>query len=175
MSKRFLVLTSLWLLAFAAIWFFTDWESAKNKVSAESGVAVGQKMMEFTLPALDKKEVVVKNSGKPIVINFFATWCPPCKDEMPDLDKFVKKYKGEVDFYAVNIQESPAAVAEFMDKNKYDFKDELLFDDGKVARAFRVNAIPTTVITDKNGVIRNIKLGAVTLEQLENFLKELPK
>ena len=166
-------------MTMASIWFFTNWNISAtndNQAVAASRVAVGQKMAEFALPNFENKEVTVKSYGKPIVVNFFATWCPPCRQEMPDLELFVKKYKTEVDFYAVNIQESRSAVADFMDKNGYTFKDKILFDEtANVARAFRLNAIPTTFITDKNGVIRHIWTGAITLKQLEDFLERLPK
>lgn len=143
-----------------------------NKPSGDTGVTGGKKLPGFTLAALDGKPTKVAPDGQLIVLNFWATWCPPCRQEMPELDKFAQKYSGKVIFHAVNLQESADIVAEFMNKNRYTM-NVLLDKDGEVAKTFRINSIPTTLVVDKQGVIKYRKSGPVTVAELEGVLNGL--
>lgn len=143
-----------------------------QKPPAETGVTVGKVLPGFTLTALDGRQVKVASSGQFLVLNFWATWCPPCRQEMPELDKFAQKYNGKVEFYAINIQEPAEKAVEFMDQNKYTMS--VLSDtDGEVANVFRINAIPTTLVVDRQGIIKYRKSGPVTLAELEGVLNGL--
>ncbi|CVK17852.1 TlpA family protein disulfide reductase [Sporomusa sphaeroides] len=143
-----------------------------QKPPAETGVTVGNALPEFTLPALDGRQVTVAPAGQILVLNFWATWCPPCRQEMPELDKFAEQYSGKVEFHAVNIQEPGDKVAAFMAQNKYTMS--VLSDtEGEVAKLFRINAIPTTLVVDKQGIIKYRKSGPVTLAELEGVLNGL--
>ncbi|MBP2634977.1 MAG: resA [Firmicutes bacterium] len=147
-------------------------EASGNSLAAEAGVTVGKRLPEFMLGTLQGKEIKVAAGGQPMILNFWATWCPPCRQEMPELEKFSRKYSGKVTFYAINIQESGDKITEFMTQNQYSM--EVLIDkDGAVARSFRVNAIPTTLVIDKLGIIKYRKAGAVTLTELEGVLNGL--
>ena len=110
--------------------------------------------------------------GQRLLVNFWATWCPPCREEMPELDKFAAQYSGTVAFYAVNIQEPASKVSEFMQTHNYKMP-VLLDHDGTIGKQFRVSAIPTTVIVDKNGIIKYRKPGGVTFAEIENITKGL--
>ncbi|HWR38095.1 MAG TPA: TlpA disulfide reductase family protein [Patescibacteria group bacterium] len=152
-------------------------DSAVNKteppaVKTETGVTTGKALAVFSLASLNGGKVTVAAAGKPLVINFWATWCPPCREEMPELNRFAAAHKEKVDFWAVNIQEPVSKVSDFMQQNQYTIP--VLTDlDGEVAKSFRVTAIPTTVVVDRNGVIRHRKAGAVTASELEAVLKDL--
>ncbi|HWR41529.1 TlpA disulfide reductase family protein [Sporomusa sp.] len=143
-----------------------------NKPSADTGVTVGKTLSGFSLIALDGKTTKVTPSGQIIVLNFWATWCPPCREEMPELNKFAQKHGDKVSFYTVNIQESAEKVAEFITQNKYTM-NVLLDKDGEVAKTFRINAIPTTLVVDKQGIIKYRKSGPVTAAELEGVLNGL--
>ena len=137
-----------------------------------TGVLIGNLLPKFQLAGLDGTATSVGVPGKITVLNFWATWCPPCRAEMPELNEFVRQYGSSVDFYAINIQESPEKVTAFLAQGNLIMP--VLFDkDGTVAQTFRVSAIPTTLITDKTGVIRFRKAGAVTMSELEKIIKEL--
>ena len=143
------------------------------KANAEQGVIVGKQIPTFTLKNLDGKPVeigVINN--KVTVINFWATWCPPCREEMPELNKFAAENSDKVIFVAVNIQEDKRKVGDFMQNNKYTMP-VLLDEDGAVAKTFRVSAIPTTVIVDKDGIIKYRKSGTVTRSELETNIRGL--
>ncbi len=87
--------------------------TAKAQPSAEQSKGTGQRgeaAPTFTLKNLAGEDVAVEAKGRPYIINFWATWCPPCQAEIPDLAAFYAAHKDGVDFYAVNLQEDAAPV-----------------------------------------------------------------
>ena len=109
----------------------------------------------FALPSLHAGHwSLASTRGRVVVVNFFATWCPPCRAETPDLVATEKRYaqKGVV-FVGVDDREDPALVAVFV-KTKGIRYPVVLDSDGSVSKAYDVRAIPTTYIVDRNGVIR---------------------
>ena len=177
MSKRFVIL-AVTVIAMTIAIGFVAMEPANlpppeaSKPAVETGVTVGKVLPAFTLAAVDGKPVHITPDGRVTVLNFWATWCPPCRAEMPELNNFSRKYGDRVAVYLVNVQESQAAVAEFLNRNQYDVPC-LLDTDGKVAQTFRINAIPTTLVVDKQGTIKYRKSGPVTMAELEGVLNGL--
>jgi len=170
MGKRIIVLA---LLLLAGGWYLTVTKTTQpeHKV-AETGVAVGKLMPSVTLAGLDGKSITVGKSDKITILNFWATWCPPCREEMPALNQFYQNNQQSVVFYAVNIQEPVDKVNDFLIKNSYSLS--VVSDkDGAIAKLFQVNAIPTTIVADKNGVIRYRKAGSVTQSELDGVIKGL--
>ena len=149
-----------------------DNKANDSKLAEETGFTVGKRLPEFALSTFQGKEITVVANGQPLVLNFWATWCPPCRQEMPELEKFSRQYNGKVTFYAINIQESGDKVTEFMTQNQYSMR-VLADKDGAVARSFRVNSIPTTLVIDKLGIIKYRKSGPVTVVELEGVLNGL--
>ncbi|MDR3561272.1 MAG: TlpA disulfide reductase family protein [Negativicutes bacterium] len=139
---------------------------------AETGVTVGKTLPQFTLSALDGQSVTVGPSDQVTVINFWATWCPPCRGEMPDLNAFYLQYQGKVNFYAIDLQEDSGKVKSFMQNNGYSMP-VLLDTDGEIGNLFHIQAIPTTIIVDRNGVIQFVQRGATNRAQLENRVNQL--
>jgi len=141
--------------------------------NAKPGTSNGQALPQITLNDLAGRNIQVSEKDKIIVVNFWATWCPPCKAEMPDLNLFAAKHQNDVDFYAINIQEPSSKVSDFITQHNYTRMQVLLDKDGAVAKQFHVSAIPTTIVADKKGVIRYRKSGSMTLAELENVIKGL--
>jgi len=140
--------------------------------STGTGVKVGQTLIPFNLESLDGSQVTVGQPGKITVINFWATWCPPCQAEMPELQIFAQNNQQKVNFYAVNLQESNGKISEFMTKNKYTMS-VLLDKDGAVGKTFQVTAIPTTIIVNKFGMVKYRKSGGTTMNELEGIINSL--
>jgi cytochrome c biogenesis protein CcmG/thiol:disulfide interchange protein DsbE len=122
---------------------------------------VGRPAPEFTLPALDGQTVSLGDlRGRPVVVNFWATWCGPCVHEMPYIQETYEVWseKGLV-ILAININESPSQVQGFMQENRLSLP-VLLDGGGEVAEQYGVRAIPTTIFIDVEGITRNIKQGS---------------
>ncbi|VBB08248.1 redoxin [Lucifera butyrica] len=178
MNRRFWVIGLLIIAASVGVWynFISQEQHVRPKESqqeqAETGVTEGKKVPVFTLAGTDNKPVRIGTPGKPYVINFWASWCPPCRAEFPELEQFYRRDGGKVQFYAVNLQEPAEKVTAFMQQNSYTMP-VLLDKDGVVARIFRITAIPTTLIVDSKGIIRYRKTGGTTEAELENVIKKL--
>lgn len=114
--------------------------------------------------------------GTPIVINFWATWCGPCKSELPAFENLSKKYDGQVQFLMVNLTdgytETKGDVEEFIKTNNYTFP--VCFDtQGIAANNYNVSSIPETVFIDSDGNIVKTQIGAMTETILENYIQSL--
>ena len=108
--------------------------------------------------------------GKPVVLNFWASWCGPCKLEMPDFDEAYGKYGEDIHFLMVNMtdgyQENVESAKEFIDDSGYSFP--VYYDtDVDAARTYGVYSIPTTYFIDKDGYVIANGRGALDAETLQ--------
>jgi peroxiredoxin len=114
--------------------------------------------------------------GKVVFLNFWATWCPPCIEEMPAMEKLHHKLEEDgLVILAINFQEGPERVKEFFAENNFTFKT-LLDHDGKVAELYQAWALPVSVIINKRGEIAARAMGIKDWssdEALEFFRKLL--
>lgn len=115
---------------------------------------------DFTLPSQTGSNVRLSElKGNVILLNFWASWCGPCRLEMPLLDKLHKKYKGiGFSVIGVNVEESNTQALAFLQDNKVSFP--ILWDfNNSVTKQYKVQAMPTTVMIDRDGQIRYIHKG----------------
>jgi len=113
-------------------------------------------------------------SGKPVILNFWATWCPPCRSELPAFDKLYRQYGNEVSFMMIDLtdgyRETVEGVKKFMSENGYTFP--VYYDtEGSAAEAYNVSSIPFTVAVGRNGNIVGTHLGAMSEAALEKLIK----
>ncbi len=116
---------------------------------------------DFTLTALDGSTVQLSSlRGKPVIVNFWATWCPPCRAEMPELEEVWQKYKrGDLMLLGVNQGENAATVNRFK-QQIVDFSFPVLLDTRReVGSLYGVRAMPTTFFIDAAGRIQDVKVG----------------
>lgn len=140
--------------------------AAKN-----TGVKVGQKAPNFKLMDLNGKQVSLASlKGKGVVLNFWATWCSPCRAELPDFQKEHRRGK-KYRVVTVNLRENKKTVQNFVKKGKYTFP-VLLDTKGQAANLFKVRGIPTTYFIDKNGIVREVVVGALSGTQLRQKIKK---
>jgi thiol-disulfide isomerase/thioredoxin/outer membrane lipoprotein-sorting protein len=123
---------------------------------------IGQPAPELTLNTLDGKPIALSSlRGKTVLLDFWATWCIPCRNQMPSVAKLYGETKDQgLVLLGMDDDESPSVAQKFAQENQYDWPS--LFDGmGHVGRkAFHVNAIPTLVLIDKTGMIVDIQVGA---------------
>jgi peroxiredoxin len=135
---------------------------------------VAQPAPDFKLPGLDGKTVSLKDlKGSVAIMDFWATWCPPCRASLPNLDEVYAKYKpAGLKVYAVNLQEDKDTVQKFVDDTKLTVP-VLLDGDGTAASSYRASGIPETVVIGKDGKIRNVFIGFApeVEEQLRNAVE----
>jgi len=108
----------------------------------------------FTLKDLKGKQVKLEdNRGKIVFLNFWATWCPPCRKEMPSMEKLHTKFKDrDFTMLAVDLREETKKVRVFQEKFKLNFPI-LLDSDGRVGLRYGVRSIPTTYLIDREGYV----------------------
>ena len=149
-------------------------------------VKVGEVVPAFSLQGIDGKQYTIgdtRNQGnqasslqKPIWIHFWASWCGPCQSEAPDIEELTAKYKDKLDAYGINatMYDNEQDVKAFVEKYKVTFpvlKDE----QGDIFKLFRGAALPTHVFIDGNGVVKEIRIGSLSKEQLNTKLNALIK
>ena len=132
----------------------------ESQTAPVEGTQVGNLAPDFQLQNLDGQTVSLGNlQGKPVLINFWATWCPPCRSEMPYIQEIYEEWadKGLV-VLAINIGESSSKAEEFM--QSYNLSFTVLLDTKQdVAQKYNIQYIPTTLLINKDGIIEGGKIG----------------
>ena len=110
--------------------------------------------------------------GKPVVLNFWASWCVPCKEEAPDFEAAWRKYKDRVVFLGVNWLEVEAAALPYLKQQGITYANG--FDQQQqIARAYRITGVPETFFIDRNGVMRQVETRPLNAADLEAALQAL--
>ena len=176
MSKRIvlIVLGIVFVILFAAIELKSNLPPSVNQAT---GPQIGSTAPDFTLKDLNGNTVKLSDfRGKPVYINFWASWCPPCKAEIPEIQKFYQQNKDKVAVLAVNLtfNDKLSDVVNILKANNANFP--VLLDtnaNSSVADTYQVYGIPASFFIDKNGIIREAHVGGMTLATLQEALKKL--
>lgn len=129
---------------------------------------------DFTLTSLDGTQLTLSNlKGQVILINIWATWCPPCRAEMPTIEATYQQYRAQgFTVLAVDLQEDPRSVASFMAQYKLTFP-ALLDWDGQVSRSYQALSLPSSFFLDKKGVIRAVYRGPMPRSVIAGTVEQL--
>lgn len=129
----------------------------------------------FTLLDLDKNEVLLSDfQGQIVVLNFWATWCPPCRDEIPDFIEVNNLYKDKnVQIIGVSIDTDMKALEDFVEEFGINYPTWIDGTIDKISPIWGVRAIPTTFILTENGEVIYRNVGRMTKEQLIKILEEV--
>ena len=140
---------------------------------ARGFVGVGDAAPAFQATDLAGATVALDDfRGRVIVVNFWATWCPPCRVELPELDAYQAEMGGQVVVLGVDTGEPPATVEPFVGQHGLRFPI-LLDGDGAIAAAYGVVGLPTSLIVDRSGVVRERVTGPMTRDTLARRVERL--
>ena len=120
--------------------------------------------IQFLTPSEFK---VADYAGKPLVVNFFGSWCGPCNSEAPDLAAFAQA-NPDVQFVGIAVNDTESDVTAFM--NKYGLSNPVVMDDDSLGAEYGVNGVPTTIFFDGAGQEVNRLVGASSLDQFDQSL-----
>lgn len=169
------ILTAVLLLILTTGLLITGCPSPSKPESLAPAPRVGKLAPDFQLPNLEGQSISLSNfRGKPVFVNFWATWCPSCVSEMPYIQEIYEEWshKGLV-VLAINIGESSSQVEKFMQSHNLSFP-VLLDIKRDVARRYNIRGIPTTFFIDKDGIIQAMKIGVFQdKEEIERSLGKI--
>jgi cytochrome c biogenesis protein CcmG/thiol:disulfide interchange protein DsbE len=152
------------------------WQALAAGQSKEVGLSVRDTAPDFALKTIDNQWLHLSDlRGKPVIVNFWATWCPPCREEMPAMQKFYEENKKDVEILSVHLtsQDQRQKVEPFI--KKYGLTFPVVLDEkGKVLKLYNIQTIPTSYIIDRDGVIRKKVIGPMTYKQMKEMINNLP-
>jgi cytochrome c biogenesis protein CcmG, thiol:disulfide interchange protein DsbE len=162
LSTQYSVLGTLLALALAAC------------SGAQPAARLGSPAPDFSLPTADGGTVRLADlKGKPVLINFWATWCQPCREEMPAMQDLYEQYRERgLVILAVDMEEDLRPVRRWIDQGGYTFTF-LLDGEGEQVKRYNINASPTSYFVGRDGVIRDLKLGALSRGEMQTKVEKL--
>lgn len=148
--------------------FYTAWSND------HSPVQVGQKAPDFSLTTLTGEQVRLSDyEGKGVFINFWASWCAPCKEEMPDMEKQYQQMKDEgIEILAINFAQAEVVVSSFVNQMGLSFPI-LLDTDKAVSDRYGINPLPSSFFIDKDGIVVAKQEWMLTEQEIIDYLHQI--
>lgn len=144
---------------------------------AETGIENGDKAPDFTLKKMNGKSASLSDyRGKKVIVNFWATWCPPCRAEMPEMQDYYKQHKDD-DFVVLgvdltNTEKDKSDVRPFVKKTGATFPI-VLDKKGDVQSTYEVTGYPTSYFIDKDGIIQYKLVGAMNKDVIHKVMGKM--
>jgi cytochrome c biogenesis protein CcmG, thiol:disulfide interchange protein DsbE len=145
--------------------------AAQPELGRAGNVTVGQSSPSFAIDTLDGRSITADFHGKAAYINVFATWCSPCRRELPSIVTETKRHGANVALLLVDEQEPESVVKAFM--QHYNIEAGVAVDGGQFAETFGVGGLPESIFIDRHGIVRFIYRGAIPVEVLAEQLSVL--
>ncbi|MBP1948187.1 peroxiredoxin family protein [Virgibacillus litoralis] len=139
--------------------------SGESESNNKVGLEIGNMAPDFELKTLKGETVKLSDyRGQRVLVNFWATWCPPCRAEMPDMEKFHQNK--DITILAINLTETESTSSDVTDfVEKFELTFPILMDEKvEVANRYQIQPIPTSYMIDSNGRIQYKALGAMNYE-----------
>lgn len=142
-------------------------------IHKEQPLQVGDQATPFELETLSGEKLSIADyQGQPVVLNFFTTWCGPCIDELPELEKYNDLYSDDAPLLIIDRREPKNRVASFASEHQSSLLFLLDYQDD-ISKTFGVQGQPETIILDEKGVIRRYVVGGMTAEQIADEVKQI--
>jgi thiol-disulfide isomerase/thioredoxin len=192
--KKYIILSVIAVIIFGAVFEVNNYNNSKKKTQIESrensntasvksnsssSTDVNKEVLkvqanDFKLQDLSGKNVSLSDfKGKKVFLNFWATWCPPCRGEMPDIEKLYDETKNsDLVILAINIGEDRDTVQSFLKSNNYNF-NVLLDIRQSTAGKYNISGIPTSYFINKDGTVSAKKTGAMSLLEMKSYINAL--
>lgn len=148
------------------------WTEVQAPAPPGDPVRTGESARDFTLKTLDGESVALRNlHGSVVVLDFWATWCLPCRDEFPALEKIRADFAGDVRFFGIS-DESPELVKQFVDEFRY--RMPMLLDTRReMRRRYGVHKIPELLVIDRDSVVRRLFIGVQDESELREAIRSV--
>jgi cytochrome c biogenesis protein CcmG, thiol:disulfide interchange protein DsbE len=169
-------LTNSWLVIAAGLLFgigfgiiILIWFPART-TSMQTPPGVGLAAENFTVDRLNGDAIKLEAyRGKPVVLNFWATWCPPCREEMPLFENFASRLVGEAVFIGMDTGEEDSIVQAFIEESGITIPIGM-DRNGAIADLYYVNSFPVTFFIDPDGIVRAQHIGQLDEGTLKKYL-----
>ncbi len=168
--RRLIVIVGISLLLLAC----SGGSDPESEAKSSSGSSSSASAVPDGYPFMGVAELdayLAENSGKPTMVLFWTTWCPSCKEEMPEMEKLRKSHGDKLNVITISLDEQKSALEAYFSKNKLDLP--VYHGDEAIARKFEIQAIPTLVIFDKDGTQTFAKAGIFPHSMLESMADKL--
>ncbi len=151
------------------------WAAEKAPKGEKRAPELGYRAPSFTLMGPDGREISLSelsDEGKPILLNFWASSCAPCVQEIPHLQDFYERYRDQVRIVGINWSEDPARIETFLQDKGVTYPN-LIDRQGKAVVSYRITGTPTSFFLDGDGVVRGVWLGPITTESLADSFDQI--
>ncbi|WP_338015871.1 redoxin domain-containing protein [Halalkalibacillus sediminis] len=148
-------------------------DSEDSEVEADVGLDIGSEAPDFEVETLKGETVKLSDyRGEKIMLNFWGTWCPPCRAEMPDMQKFYEEH--DVTILAMNLFDTESSMQDVEDfVEDFGLTFPVLIDEGEVATDYQVIPVPTSYMIDSNGIIQYKRLGVMNYDMMVQELEKM--
>lgn len=179
MSKR-IILVFVIIVVIAGIFFLSRSPAETSGdlgMLSEGSIEIGEKAPDFALLSREGKRVTLYETleDKPVFLNFWASWCPPCLEEMPYMDAAYRELKNDVEILAVNRGENPDTALEYIDRTlSVRISYPILLDPNEdVSRVYIRIGMPVSYFIAQDGTIIDRKFGPLTEEEIPEKMRAL--
>ncbi|WP_125154154.1 TlpA disulfide reductase family protein [Clostridium rectalis] len=167
----FIVLIALLIIGIGGAKLYTYKQNNKNFSIKNKDEVKKTQSIDFTLEDVFGNKITLSNlKGKKVYLNFWATWCGYCKEELDDIQTLHNEYKNKnIVILAINVGEDKKTVKKYLDESRYNFTT-ILDIDGKITELYGIQGFPTSLFIDEQGYVYNGVQGLMNLNMMKEKL-----